>query len=558
MKIQSLFLKNFRSIGETGLELFFPTGSTIFIGENNAGKTSIFEAIKMMIRLNVSEKIPWDAENWYANNHSNPIELCLTINLDYKDVEKIVRFFEPLRLSNDLFEKLFSNQLTYKIVVNSPSDWPESFFILGNFTIHNSMGKIGDFKGKITRYGAEWGEIAPFVVTSASLEIAVRRYFDKIWANSTNKEQNSNTIEISEIQISFQKELPKLFLELLKDEIIPIEEYREKPKKDLNASLISPTGESLGSILFNLKNGRPKERSKFEKIQHEFHEIFPNLNVDVIKENDEIKILTQKNAIESTTYFLGAGILQTLLIVTHIVAHNEKILLIDHPEIHLHPHAERNLSNLIDESKNTQIFLITHSPYFTHIDKQHKLVRITQKNSQAEVNTLTYDYLTNEEYAKLEYLLDVGDKELFFARKVLLVEGQTEIGAIPVFAKAQKYSFDKNGISIIEVNGKSNLGLFARLCEGYHIPYHILADSDAEEILKDVDIPNKSKKNRLTILSKDFEALLPEEIMKEAKRNVGRSKPRVGRYVANEMVKQNLDIPPEILKLINKLKELQS
>jgi hypothetical protein len=167
------------------------------------------------------------------------------------------------------------------------------------------------------------------------------------------------------------------------------------------------------------------------------------------------------------------------------------------------------------------------------------------------------EYFTEMDYLKLEQLLDIDSKELFFARKVLLVEGPTEYGAIPVFAKAQKYSFDKNGVSIVDVGGKSNLDIFARLCEGYHIPYLILADGDAKKMLEKIDIPNKSKKFRFNILSENFEAILPGNLMKEAEKKVGKSKPRVGKYVANEMIKRKIDTPSEILKLIVKLKELQ-
>jgi predicted ATP-dependent endonuclease of OLD family len=409
---------------------------------------------------------------------------------------------------------------------------------------------------KRSGYGVKW----EYIVESGkieSIEKSIRKYLAKEWASNKTQVAVAETLDIGEVRISFSKEIPILFLGLLREEIIPIEEYREKPKKELNASLVSPTGVSLVSILFNLKNGRPKEKAKFEKIKQEFYEIFPNLDLDVIKEGEEIKILTQKDRIESTTQFLGSGVLQILLLVTHIVAHEHKIILIDHPEVHLHPQAERNLSALIDESKGTQIFLITHSPYFVNIDKDDKILRLTQKNSQTVVDTIQPEFFTDKEYAKFEYLLDIGSKEIFFARKVLLVEGPTEFGAIPIIAKAQKYSFDKYAVSIVDVGGKSNLGLFARLCEGYHIPYQILADGDATEDLKKIDIPDKSKKTRINLLSKDFEALLPENLLLEAKKNVGRSKPRVGKYIATEMVKRKLDIPPEILKLIVKLKEMQ-
>jgi predicted ATP-dependent endonuclease of OLD family len=93
MQIQKLSLKNFRSIGEKGLEISFLEGSTIFIGENNVGKTSIFEAIKMMINLDVLSKIPWDIENWHASDQSKSIDLILTIEFNDDDIVKIIPFF---------------------------------------------------------------------------------------------------------------------------------------------------------------------------------------------------------------------------------------------------------------------------------------------------------------------------------------------------------------------------------------------------------------------------------------------------------------------------------
>jgi len=557
MLIKKIFIKNFRSIGDKGLELAFPTNSIIFIGENNVGKSSVFEAVKMMINLNVQSSIPWDSENWYASDRERTIELSLWIKLNDEDIFTIKRFFEPLQISNEDFKKIFSEQLNYRIVVKNPNDRPESFFTLGEFSIKNSAGRVGDLEEIHTRYNVRWNDLVE-TVKSETFEKSIKNYFTTLWRahQQINSELEDQIINISQVDIAFNKDMPKLFLDLLREKIISIDEYREKPKKELNPSLVSPTGVSLASILFNLKNGRPKEKAKFDRIKQEFHEIFSNLDLDVIKEGEEIKIHTLKNNVESTTLFLGAGILQTLLLVTHIVAHKDKIILVDHPELHLHPHAERNLATLIDESEDIQIFLITHSPYFVSIDKRHKIFRFVQKNSQTEVHTMQPEYLADIEYSKLEHLLDIDSKELFFARKVLLVEGPTEYGAIPVFTKAMNYSFDKKGISIVDVGGKSNLSIFARLCEGYHIPYLILADGDARETLKQIKVPYKSKKTRLMILSKDFEAILPEELVNEAKKNVGNSKPRVGKYVAAEMVKRGQSAPMPIWKLITKINEL--
>jgi predicted ATP-dependent endonuclease of OLD family len=49
MKIDKILIRNFRPVGEKGLELTFTTSYTSFVGENNVGKSSIFEALKKIL-----------------------------------------------------------------------------------------------------------------------------------------------------------------------------------------------------------------------------------------------------------------------------------------------------------------------------------------------------------------------------------------------------------------------------------------------------------------------------------------------------------------------------
>jgi predicted ATP-dependent endonuclease of OLD family len=316
----------------------------------------------------------------------------------------------------------------------------------------------------------------------------------------------------------------------------------------------SPTGLQLASILFKLKNGRPKQKEKFEKIRQKFNKLFPILELDVIREeNNEIKIFIQKGCIESTTFYLGAGILETLLILTHLIAHNDKVLCIDHPELHLHPHAQRGLDSVIEESEDSQILIITHSPYFVNLNKNSSIIRFIQKEAQTEIIELPMNYFTDEDFFKLEQCLDIDAKELFFARKVILVEGQTELGVLPIFS-SDIYNFDENGISIIFVGGKKNFDIFAKLCEGFKIPYLVIADNDAEKEIK--NLTKKYPNCKSHILPHEFDDLLSEELRKEAKSLVGdRSKPRIGRYVAKKLVDRR-EIPTEISLIIEEVKNL--
>jgi predicted ATP-dependent endonuclease of OLD family len=154
----------------------------------------------------------------------------------------------------------------------------------------------------------------------------------------------------------------------------------------------------------------------------------------------------------------------------------------------------------------------------------------------------------------MEQFLDIDTKELFFARKALLVEGPTELGALPIFASQNGYNLDENGVSVINVGGKETFEFFVNLCEGFDILYFIVADNDASKILKEIEDRYPNCKSH--ILSNTFDDLLPKELQEEAAKFVGKSKPRIGRYVARKMLEKGKEIPEEIKQIIERMKGL--
>lgn len=545
MKIEKIFIRNFRPIGRQGLELALSTSCSTFIGENNVGKSSIFEAIKRILE----PQIAWDKEDWHAGDQNKIIEIRLECILDDNQIKQIIEILDiPLTVID--FKENFTDKFIYEYKYELRKTWSQSY----------SLFKFGELL--IRKVGAQvW--IGEFVQAPTSIsEIHWNNVIEEIKSQKNKKiiqiineilEKKKNPSGTT--RIIFNSNISEEIVGLLKQSIIVIEEFREKPQKSLVEFQSSRTGLELASVLFKLKNGRPNQKEKFEKIRQKFHKLFPILDLDIIREeNNEIKILVQKAGIESTTFYLGAGILETLLLLTHLIAHCDKVVCIDHPELHLHPHAQRGLASVIEGSKDSQILVITHSPYFVNLNKNSSIIRFVQKDAQTDVIELPHDYFTEDDFFKLEQFLDIDTKELFFARKVILVEGETELGALPIFAAKIGYNFDENGVSVIKVGGKKTFEFYVKLCEGFKIPHFILADKDASEILTQIKSRNPDCKSNT--LPADFDDLLPKELREEAARFVGKSKPRIGRYVARKMLEKRWEIPEEIKQIINQVKSL--
>jgi putative ATP-dependent endonuclease of OLD family len=71
--------------------------------------------------------------------------------------------------------------------------------------------------------------------------------------------------------------------------------------------------------------------------------------------------------------------------------------------------------------------------------------------------------------------------EAFFARFVILVEGDTEELALPVYLEKEGFDCDLLGISIISVRGKTQIPKYWRLFSAFQIPLLVMFDNDDDE-----------------------------------------------------------------------------
>lgn len=144
------------------------------------------------------------------------------------------------------------------------------------------------------------------------------------------------------------------------------------------------------------------------------------------------------------------------------------LLLIEEPEAHLHPQRQlRLMSFLQDQAKNTrddgqniQIIVTTHS---SHLASDLKLDNIALiEGGRAFPLCKGATKLSASDYRFLERFLDVTKANLFFARAVMIVEGDAENILLPVIARLLGRDFHHHGVSVVNVGG-TGLGRYARV-----------------------------------------------------------------------------------------------
>lgn len=155
------------------------------------------------------------------------------------------------------------------------------------------------------------------------------------------------------------------------------------------------------------------------------------------------------------------------------------IFLIEEPEISLHPQAQRALFKTLEKiSADNQVIYATHSPHFVGIPAfaNVRLVRRLDGQTRALKSNLSPSAALSE---KLRKEVDPERSELFFARRLLIVEGDTEKLALPEYAARLNMDLDRAGATIVEAGGKTNLLPLANIAASFEIPTSILFDRDS-------------------------------------------------------------------------------
>jgi predicted ATP-dependent endonuclease of OLD family len=159
---------------------------------------------------------------------------------------------------------------------------------------------------------------------------------------------------------------------------------------------------------------------------------------------------------------------------------------VEEPELFLHPHAQRRVASLLRKIANepsTHVILTTHSASILAQTDMLDVVRVDRDDSGGTRCCrlmASYDGLDTWERTL------TGDfAEMFFADRVVLVEGPSETIILPRIATAisgtggESIDPDRYNVSFINVGGKDKFHIFTSLLDEMRIEWRIVTDKDA-------------------------------------------------------------------------------
>lgn len=199
---------------------------------------------------------------------------------------------------------------------------------------------------------------------------------------------------------------------------------------------------------------------------------------------------------------MGTGEQQVLAMAfAHAYAkafHGGILLIIEEPESHLHPLAQQWLAQRLAAmmTDGVQVVMTTHSAAFLDIMNLEGIALVRKDEGGTFVTQITKAELvekcielgadakkTSKTNVLPFYRANASHEILegFFAKAVLLVEGPSEVLALPVYLEKVGLNCAKEGLAVVPVYGKGNFAKWRRLFSAYDIPCYVIFDNDAED-----------------------------------------------------------------------------
>lgn len=589
MYIKELTLRNFRNFKSEKFKFSKDSVNTL-IGENAAGKTNVFYAMRLIL----DESLPLNARQLMSSDFFRGLGSekghWIVISLRFSDLGTSD---EDLVLANSaLLPGTFCNEGNYTFIFRPKKFVRVKLYELTNTHIDVDIRKnlINDYLSKVN-IDREFYEAVAF--TRSTVDFSSNSVYER-FAGDFNElkfpdPDNDDAFEIGNVKppyFSLLKEISCTYVKALRNVVADMKYSNSNPLLKLLAKSASNIPESDGIVeevkkLNSSISSLTEIRTLSEKIRGTLlkavgHTYSPSLDIssNLPEDFDEL-IKSLGLLVEDGSGYIGSGKIEDLslgganLIYLALklyeyeaqlgtegkIAH---FLLIEEPEAHIHTHIKKtlfsNMSNI-----NTQVFISTHSSQISSVAKISAINVLSRKNNGTEVYQPSNE-LKPQDLSRIERYLDSVRSTLLFSKGVILVEGEAEQILIPSLIKEiTGISLDELGVSLVSMGGT----VFKHISELFHtkrlkIYCSILTDRD--EAYLNTPTTYASKKHIQHLVAADRDGLQ----RKNALDTQTSTNPYVSAYYAQNTFEtefinaNNQDIFCKILPLIYSRKSFQT
>lgn len=379
----------------------------------------------------------------------------------------------------------------------------------------NNIGKTNLLYAINKVFSGKSFEENDFQDTTQAIEIVLRlklNYVEKGIFDDLTDPENSDYINVRIVQESpdeylryshYETDEPILLNDIKRLLLINYDSLRN-PKNELDFTKTRGAGTFLNYVVKKFIEQQGKDvnylnKSAIKKLERYTAAILKNIEAfnrfdiqPLVEQNNQemltrIMVLKDSNRVNVSEIGYGAqyNMLIVLSILEKIINYVKKmkddekqlqtLLILDEPEIHLHPYLQRTLMKDIlkivsgkDEEFNSiisqlfgiedfsgQVIIATHSPNIIS-DDYKKIIRMYSEQGVTNVVNANSLILNQKERKQLSMQFEYI-KEAIFARGVIIVEGDSEYGSFKLFGDILGIDFDREGIALIKAGGAESI-----------------------------------------------------------------------------------------------------
>lgn len=532
MNITKLKIKNYKSIKDSG-EITVDDKIMSFIGQNNAGKSAILDAIQCVFP---SVKKTVIRSDFHKGTHDN-VEIIIWFNGVTDEY---------------LEEKLFGDAIS-KLVAKAKKLEDES---AEETKIEAARKKIEETREQKLSEAKETYQVKDAVMCI------------KLVVTNTDRIGTKYYVDIDSVKEIKESEIKKI-LPILK--VIPaIRDPKNESTAGTNSylkELIAMLDDDMATNISISGNETVSYRQLNEIIAEEsakrcqsisnsitgyYNEAIGVNDFEVIVSSDVniskgttyyTKILDKSTNIESDILSCGTGY-QSMIILSILEAYvelaqkkTEYILIIEEPEVYLHPSLQRKMiDTLLMISMNNQVIFSSHSPITVGKMERNQIKLVKREAGEATVSDITVSDVIRE--------LGIRADDILVNKGIIFVEGQDDKAVIEyILNRIHPGASDE--INVLIAGNCENLKFFANaeilINNKFNIPFLIIRDSDG------MDVEQRTQELLSDIVKVGRN--LSEDQIKDIKQSIFiTSKYSIEGYFINELLLKETGIEEQLLK----------
>lgn len=548
MKIESLRIENFRAFKDETIDF---DDYTSFVGPNGVGKSTVFHALNLFFRQSKDSQtdlLKLSANDFHHSNTSQPIKITVTFSsLSDQAKEHLADYVRQ--------DKLIVTAIANYDSITEKADVKQYGNRLGMeefrkfFEADKNGAKAPELKEIFKSFRDKYTEITS-ANSKADMISALHDYESKNPDKCILIPSEDQFYGVSRGVNKLESHIQWIFVPAIKD---ATEESEESTRSALG-QLLARTVRSKVSFDERIRELRNNVRNEYQKLldaeQKTLDDIsgslqnrlanwaHPNITASIQWKQDPDKSIkieeplaglrVGERGFEGELSRFGHGLQRSYMLallqeLSTFESENVPTLImgIEEPELFQHPPQARYLAETLLElsQANSQIVICTHSPLFIPGDSFDKIRLACEQGepSETKIKRLTYDSLAKELHtvgeklvsesgmvAKLYPSLNPVVNEMFFCKKLILVEGHEDIAYISSYLllTEKMNEFRRHGCHIVPVEGKNKLIKPLAMAKLLNIPTMVIYDSDTDKTTEH-EMPKHKKDNRAILALKE-------------------------------------------------------